>query len=54
MSSQIKAFSVTQREPSEKVEVQVRFGNEVKTLVVPKHKEISPPVFATTKTKLTK
>ena len=53
MSSQIKAFSVTQREPSEKVEVQVRFGNEVKKIVVPKHKEISP-VFATTKTKVTK
>ena len=54
MSSSIKTFSLTPREPSKMIEVNVRFGNEVKTIVVPKHKETAPPVFATTKTKLTK
>ena len=54
MSSSIKTFSLTPREPSKMIEVNVRFGNEVKTILVPKHKEITPPVFVTTNSKLTK
>ena len=53
MSSSIKTFSLTPREPSKMIEVNVRFGNEVKTILVPKHKEIAP-VFVTTNSKLTK